>query len=254
MTFTRAIVRQPCRNIVDGLTEADLGPPDYRIALIQHTHYIATLKVLGLEITVLTADDNFPDSTFVEDTALLTPACAIITHPGALSRRGEVDDIEHALRNFYKEIEHIMPPGTIDAGDIMMVGSHFYIGLSDRTSREGADQMTALLEKYGLTGSTIPIDDVLHLKAAAAYLENNVLVVTRALADHPDFREFDKIIVDENEAYAANCVWINGTVLVADGFPKLKAAIEAKSYPTIALEMSEFQKLDGGLSCLSLRF
>jgi len=237
-----------------GLTSQTLGQPDYALAVTQHEAYVAALCGLGLEVTILVADNEYPDSVFVEDVALLTPACAVITRPGAESRRGEIKAMTTVLEKRFTVVEHIDSPGTLDAGDIMMVGSHFYIGLSERTNPDGAQQMISILRRHRLTGSTVPLTAMLHLKSGVACLENNVLVVAGEMRDNPAFAEFDWIAVDDDEAYAANCLWINGTVLVASGFPSVKRAIENRGFPTIALEMSEFRKLDGGLSCLSLRY
>ena len=254
MRFTRAIVRTPSRSMVDGLTTANLGQPQYETALSQHAAYVQALKMAGLDVVVLKPDEQYPDSTFVEDTALLTSQCAIIMHPGAPSRRGETEAIESVLKEFYTNIERVKPPGTVDAGDIMMVGTHFYIGLSERTNKEGADQVVQILKRYSMTGSTIRCTEVLHLKSGVAYLENNKLVAAGEFVALPDFADFEIIKVAEDEQYAANCLWLNGTVLIASGFPKITSAIEAHGYQTVQIDMSEFQKLDGGLSCLSLRF
>lgn len=240
--------------MVNGLTSAGLGKPDYATALVQHAAYIRALESCGLRVTVLPPDETCPDSTFVEDTALVTPAGAVIMRPGAESRRGETAAIEQALKPFSTDVARVVSPGTVDAGDIMMVGSHYYIGLSKRTNAEGAAQVIANLEAHGLTGSTVPLKDILHLKSAAAYLEDNRMVLGGELAGRPEFSGFNIIPVDHDEEYAANCLWINGRVLVAAGFPGLRRSVEALGLETTALEMSEFRKLDGGLSCLSLRF
>ncbi len=254
MKFTKAIVCTPGRSLVDGLTAANLGKPQYETALSQHASYVQALKSVGIDVTVLRPDEQYPDSTFVEDTALLTSHCAIITRPGAPSRRGETAAIESALEEFYSNIERVRPPGTVDAGDIMMVGTHFYIGLSQRTNREGADQVVQILKRYGMTGSTIPLAKVLHLKSGISYLEHNRLVAAGEFIALPDFANYEIIKVDGDEQYAANCLWLNGTVLTASGFPKITSAIEACGYQTVQVDVSEFQKLDGGLSCMSLRF
>jgi dimethylargininase len=141
----------------------------------------------------------------------------------------------------------------VDAGDIMMVGSHFYIGLSQRTNQEGAEQVIAILQQYGLTGSTIPLAEVLHLKSGVAYLEDNRLVAAGEFVASPEFEKYEMITVDAKEQYGANCVWVNDVVLTAAGFPKIASAIKACGLRTVSLDVSEFQKLDGGLSCLSLR-
>jgi len=252
--FTDAIVRTPCKNIINGITTSNEGEPDYFKAINQHKLYINALKYCGLEVTVLPEKENYPDSTFVEDVALLTPTCAIITHPGAPSRQKETKSIKSVVMDFFDVVKSIKSPGTIDAGDIMMVGSHYYIGLSNRTNLAGANQIIKILEKYNMTGSTIKLSKMLHLKSGVAYLENNNLVVTGELINESEFKKFNLIKIDDDESYAANCVWINDYVLIAKGYPKTKKSIEQAGIKTIELDMSEFRKLDGGLSCLSLRF
>lgn len=254
MRFTSAIVRPPSPTFVHGLTTSQLGKPEYAKALDQHAAYVDALQRCGLKVTTLDPDDRFPDSTFVEDTALVTADFAIITRPGAPSRQGEVEAIDDALRKHFKIVERVIAPGTVDAGDIMMVGTHFYIGLSSRTNLEGATQLIKILRAHGRTGSSVPLENALHLKSVVSYIEHNNLVVTSNMAVCQEFAELDKLIVPDDERYAANCLWVNGTVLVASGNPKLKSKIKSLEYPVIELDMSEFQKLDGGLSCLSLRF
>ena len=254
MIFKNAIVRKPCRNLVNGLTSADLGKPDYDLAVIQHEAYINALQKCGLKVTVLAADENYPDSVFVEDTALLTPGCAVITNPGAPSRKGEIKEMTEVITSLFTQVETIKDPGTLEAGDVMMAGNHFYIGLSERTNLMGADQLIRILEKYGLSGSVVTLQNILHLKSGVSYLENNNMLTSAVFVDRSEFREYNLIPVDESESYAANSLWINSNVLVAKGFPAAKSGIEKAGYQTIELDVSEFRKLDGGLSCLSLRF
>jgi dimethylargininase len=252
--YKNAIVRKPCPEMVNGITTANLGKPDYKKAMKQHNNYIDILKECGLKVKVLEADNRFPDSTFIEDVALCTPHCAVITYPGAISRRGETEGMKQILAEFDNTIEEISYPGTLEAGDVMMVGNHFYIGISERTNHEGAERLIEILEKYNMTGSKVLLNNVLHLKTGASYLEMNNLLVSGEFMDKPEFENFNKIIVDYNEAYAANSVWINGNVLVPSGYPETKKKIEMAGYKTKEVDVSEFQKLDGGLSCLSLRF
>ena len=252
--FTKAIVRTPCRALVNGLSSANLGPPDYHRALLQHADYIEALKECGLRVTVLPADERFPDSTFVEDVALMTPHCAILTNPGAPSRTLEILSMLKTIREFYTNVELIEAPGTVEAGDIMMVGDHYYIGLSERTNQAGAEQMIAVLERYGLQGSMVELTEVLHLKTGLGYLEDNNLLACGEFLSKPEFQKYHILEVDPTEAYAANSVWINGTVLTPKGFPNTKSLIETAGYKVREVNVSEFQKLDGGLSCLSLRF
>lgn len=252
--FKHAIVRKPCKAMIKGLTEAKLGTPDYTLALQQHQDYIAALRECGLQVIELEALEDYPDSCFVEDVALITPKGAILTHPGAPSRRGEVEFIEPAIKQFFPYPDYIAASGHVEAGDIMMVGGHFYIGLSARTNHQGATQMINLLSKQGLSGSMVTMSELLHLKTGLSYLENNNLLTFGEMHCHPDFSDYNRIEISAEESYAANSVWINGTVLVPKGFPQALSAIKTLGYTTREVAMSEFQKLDGGLSCLSLRF
>jgi dimethylargininase len=252
--FKNAIVRSPGRSITEGISTSDLGKPLYNNALAQHNNYVAVLRQLGLELNILPANDKFPDSTFIEDVALCTSKCALITSPGAVSRRGEIAGIKEILSGYFESIEEIKAPATLEAGDVMMVGNHFFIGISQRTNSDGADQLIKILNKYGMTGSKVPLNKMLHLKSGVSYLENNNLLVCGEFIENKVFESFNRIIVEKDESYAANSLWINEYVLVPEGFPKTREKIEKAGYKTITLDVSEFRKVDGGLSCLSLRF
>jgi dimethylargininase len=254
MKFKRAIVRTPCPNLVKGFTTVNLGVPHYQLALQQHANYISALKNCGLNVIVLPAENEFPDSTFIEDVALLTPYCAIVTNPGAPSRKGESKNITEFLSQFFNKIEYIKEPGTLDAGDVLQVGQHFYIGLSKRTNMPGARQMQEILENYGFTSSFINVSSMLHLKSGVAYLENGNLVISEMMATIPEFQKYSLIKISSEESYAANCVWINGKVIIPKKYPNAKQLIENANYQTIEVDLSEFRKVDGGVSCLSLRF
>ena len=255
--FNNVIVRKPCKAVCDGITSApELGQPIYEKALAQHEKYIEALKKCGVEVTVLEADERYPDSCFVEDPALITRKCAIITNPGAASRNGEKDEIIGAVRKFFPEdkIEYIKDPGTLEGGDVMMVGDTFYVGLSARTNAEGIRQLGEILNKYGLECVQVPLEKVLHLKTGVNYLENNNMLVSGEFIDKHEFAKYNKIVIPEEEAYAANCIWVNGTVIVPEGYPAVLKAVQDAGYETLVVDTSEFRKIDGGLSCLSLRF
>jgi len=255
LMFTNAIVRTPGRSIVEGLSNSKtLGLPNYKQAIIQHQSYIDALAKCGLDVHVLEPCEEYPDSTFVEDVALITPNCAIITRPGVPSRRGEVYEIEFVLKQRFNNIEVIEAPGTIEGGDIMMVGDHYFIGLSERTNLEGARQIIQILKKYDMSGSTISLKKVLHLKTGLSYLEKNNLVVCGEFINDSCFEKYNPIEIPEKESYAANCIWINGSVIIPLGNPTAKQRINNAGYSVIETDVSEFQKLDGGLSCLSLRY
>jgi dimethylargininase len=252
--FKNAIVRKPCKNLINGISDASHGIPDYLLSLVQHCNYVEVLQSCGLNVQVLDEEDDFPDSVFIEDVCLCTPHCAVITNPGAHSRKGEILNMKDVLSNYYDNIYSIVFPGTLDAGDVMMVGAHFYIGLSERTNAEGAEQLINILKKYKLSGATVPLKKVLHLKTGVSYLENNIMLVSGEFVRAAQFDKFHKILVDEPELYAANSLWVNNRVLVPQHHPQTKEKISAAGFSVIDVDVSEFQKLDGGLSCLSLRF
>jgi dimethylargininase len=269
--FTNAIVRPPCARFAEGLTSIDLGAPDYARALQQHKAYCAALEECGLTLTRLEADERYPDSTFVEDTAVMirglphehssalaaSATRAILTRPGAFSRAGEVESIAATLSRLCQEIHSIREPGTLDGGDVCEAEDHFFIGISERTNEAGANQLAKLLASHGYPSSFVDIrrvKNVLHLKSGLAYLGDDRLAVIDALADHNEIRRYDLVRVNATEQYAANCVRINDYVLVVDGFPEFEGALQNRGYKTLSVEMTEFQKMDGGLSCLSLRF
>jgi dimethylargininase len=257
MIFRRAIVRPPAENFADGLTTVDLGIPDVAKALRQYEAYVRALEELGLELTRLPADPRFPDSTFVEDTAVLAPRRAILTRPGAPSRAGEVESIAQALAPFFPAARAIAAPGTLDGGDICEAGNHWFVGISQRTNEDGARQLARFLEEDGATTSFVDIravPGILHLKSGIAWLSGRRLVVIDSLRGDAAFSDWDVVPVDPEEDYAANCVAVNDRVLFARGFPRLERRITELGYRPLVLDMSEFQKMDGGLSCLSLRF
>lgn len=252
----KAIVREPGSNFATGLTSVDLGAPVIERAVKQHRAYCRTLESCGLELVHLPVDEQYPDSTFVEDTAVLTARGAIVTRPGASSRLGEVEKIIPVLKSRFDSVHAIEQPGTLDGGDICEAGEHFFIGLSRRTNLAGAQQLARVLQSFGYTSSLIDIrglSSILHLKSGLAYLGSRRLVVIEALQGLPEFSGYDLIGVNSHEEYAANCLAINGKLLVGAGFPAFQQKLDSLGYETIALEMSEFQKMDGGLSCLSLR-
>ena len=255
--FGKAIVRPPAPNFAEGLTTAELGAPNYERALAQHDAYCSALEQCGLALTRLAADSIHPDSTFVEDAAVLTARGAILTRPGAPSRAGEVASIKKILTDFYPEMLSIQSPGTLDGGDVCEAGEHFFIGVSERTNEAGARQLAEMLASLNYTSSLVDIRGVgaiLHLKSGLAYLGDRRLAVINVLADRKEFVDYEFVRVSTGESYAANCVRVNDHVLVAAGHPVWEGRLHELGYQTIALEMSEFQKMDGGLSCLSLRF
>jgi dimethylargininase len=210
-----------------------------------------------LRVTLLDADLQHPDATFVEDTAVLTTRSAVLTRPGARSRQGEVAAIREPLEKFFSTLYEIKAPGTLEGGDICQAESHFFIGISQRTNEEGARQLAEFLVREGYTSSFVDIrriEGLLHLKSGMAYLGDNNLVVIEALAADHWFRGYNLIRASPRESYAANCVRVNDHVLLPAGYPSQEASLRRLGYEVLPLNVSEFQRMDGGLSCLSLRF
>ena len=257
--FKTAIVRMPASNFADGLTSVDLGLPNMDLVMEQHRRYCAALRQCGLTVTTLEPDERYPDSTFVEDAAILTERGAVVTRPGADSRAGEPAAIRPVIEKFFapSQIVGIEAPGTVDGGDICEAGEHFFIGVSHRTNYEGAQQLANHLAKWGYPSEVVDIrgmTSILHLKSGVAYIGENTMVVMEEMAENPLFAPYERICVGANETYGANCVRVNDRVLVASGFPGVTAALAQHGFQPMELDMSEFRKMDGGLSCLSLRF
>ena len=251
--FTHAIVRKPGDNFARGITTSNLGTPRYELMMKQHEDYIKTLRSLGLELIVLDALPDYPDAYFVEDTAVVTPDVAIITNPGNKDRQGEEDTIERALA-VYRKTVRIHAPGTVDGGDVLMVGAHFFIGISERTNREGATQLGRILEEYGYTWATVCVEAGLHLKSSVNYIGKNTLLITEKFAGRDEFKGYDTIIVNKTEEYAANTLLINDSLITPKGFPNTIKKLESTGFDIIELDVSEVRKMDGGLTCMSLRF
>jgi len=252
--FTQAVARKPGKNFAQGLTTAiSAEPPQYELLLKQHETYIETLKFCGLEVTLLDPLPDYPDAYFVEDTAVVTPDVAVITNPGAEARKGEEESMLPVLAGFRK-IERILAPGTVDGGDVLQVDNHFFIGLSERTNKEGAEQLGRILESFGNTWATVFVGAGLHFKSNVNYVGKNTLLVTVDFADHDKLNGYDKIVVEKTESYAANTLLVNERLLTPAGFPVTRRQLEVLGFEIIELETSEVRKMDGGLTCMSIRF
>ena len=249
----RAIVRKPGANFAGGLTSGHLGTPDLDLALEQHRAYRRALERRGIVLTVLEADPDHPDGPFVEDTALVVRETAVMLRPGADSRRGEVERIAAELAA-HRPIRRIEPPGTVDGGDILRVGKRVFVGLSGRTNREGAGQLAGILSDFGYDVTFVPVNGGLHLKSAVTAAGPGVLVMDAGFKHREPFEEFDIIETSPEEAHAANVLAVNGDLLMAARAPKLQSKLEERGFQLEELEMSEFNKMDGALTCLSLLF
>jgi dimethylargininase len=241
-TFDRAITP-------DGSTE----PIDVERAREQHELYCEALEGLGLTLIRIAADDRFPDCPFVEDTALVLGDVAIITAPGAETRRGETAALVETLEN-RKTLHHIQPPATLDGGDVLPIDNHLYVGISRRTSSLAVEQLVQILAGTRYEIVAVPVSGILHLKSACTYLGDDVIVHLPGHLDDDVFRRYERITVPLSEAHAANCLSINGTVLVAAGALETRGLIEETGLDTLEIDISELHKAGGGLTCSSIIF
>jgi dimethylargininase len=252
-TFTHAITRLPGENCAQGLTTADLGAPNYNLLCAQHEAYVAALVAPGLEVTILNAEPDYPDAYFIEDAAIVTPTVAVITRPGAETRRGEEQSVAPVLAQ-YRELAHIEAPGTLEGGDVLVVGNTVFVGISERTNPEGASQLGGILAAHGMACCPIRVAAGLHLKSSLNHVGGDVLLVTPDFADRPELDGYRRIVIDAGEEYAANTLLVNDTLIVPAGFPSTRRKLATLGMPILELDMSEAQKMDGGLTCFSLRF
>jgi dimethylargininase len=255
--FTRALLRLPGENFAAGITTSAEGAPVLARALEQHRRYAAALEACGLKTTTLPADPRYPDGTFVEDTAIATAKGAIISRPGAASRAGETEVIAAALGQSYGTLARIAAPGSVDGGDICETDTSVLIGVTARTNEEGARQLAGWLTDLGYASTLVDIRGVaglLHLKTGISYLGDGRLAVAAGLPPLAAFAAYEQVTVAREESYAANCIRVNDRVLIAAGYPRFADQLVRLGYEPLPLEMSEFRKMDGGLSCLSLRF
>lgn len=253
MTFTHALCRTPATTFAGGLTSSKLGLPQYELMLQQHQGYVEALRSLGLQVQVLEPLQAYPDAHFVEDVAVLTPEIAVITRPGAEERRGEEEHIQAALAA-HRPLAFIEAPGTLDGGDVMQIEDQFYVGLSARTNKAGAQQLSDILAAVGYNCTAVPLGDSLHLKSDVNYIGRSTLLVTPEWTDAPVFAHYKKIVVSADEAYAANTLLINDRLLSPQGFPQTHRLLREAGFEVIEIAASEARKMDGGLSCMSLRF
>lgn len=258
--YKRFIVRRPSHSLIDGITgNPQLGKPNYENAMKQFDEYIKAIKSVGIEVIELEASEPYPDSCFVEDPVVIIPnEIAIITNPGAVSRNGEKDLILPTIKKYFSEdkIKYIKAPGYMDGGDVLPIGNTYYIGLSHRTNKEAIKQFEEFVKPLGKKVIAIPVTQFLHLKTGTTYIEDNNLLVTGEFEHTKEFQSFNLIKVPSEEDYAVNVIYINGNIIMPAGYPKTKAMLEKlKGYKKlIEVDTSEYKKIDGGLTCLSVRF
>ena len=253
MRFTRALCRRPGADFAAGLTTSGEAAPDYDAMLAQHAAYVAALAAAGLTVEVLEPLPGHPDAHFVEDTAIVAAEIAVLTLPGAPARRGEVESIAVALAR-HLPVLALTPPATLDGGDVLQVGRRVFVGLSGRTNEAGAEQLGALLAAHEYATTAVPVSAGLHLKSSVNALDEETLLLTAVLADLPVFRDYERLIVPPGEEYAANVLAVNDALLMPRGYPETRRRLAQLGRPIVELEVSAARAMDGGLTCMSLRF
>jgi dimethylargininase len=225
------------------------GTIDPELARRQHGAYCRALEEAGISIISLPPDESFPDCCFVEDTSVIAGGLAVIAYMGAVSRRGEEAAVRNVLRH-RMPVRDIIPPATLDGGDALVIGRRVYVGIGDRTNEAGVEQVRELAGP-GLDVIPVTLEGVLHLKSACTYMGEGRLLLRPGHLDADIFSEYRIIEVPAEEAYAANCLALGSRVIVSKGYPRTKAAVEAEGFETLELDMSEFRKGHGSLTCLS---
>lgn len=235
------------------LTHIDRRPIDVEVARIQHAAYEDALRALGCRVERVPAAPGFPDSVFVEDTAVVLPEVAIVTRPGAASRRAEIQAVAEALIA-YRQIVTIEAPGTVDGGDVLVVGKALFIGLTDRTNAAGIEQMQRLLSPYGYTVTGAPVRACLHLKSAVTQVNDQTLLIQPRWIEKDAFSAFELIEVDVTEAYAANVLRIGERVIYPSAFPRTAERLAAQGIEICLVDADELAKAEGAVTCCSLVF
>ena len=233
------------------LTHVSRHVIDLDLAAEQHRRYEECLEDLGCRILSLPAEPDLPDSVFVEDAAIVLDELAIITRPGAPSRRPETSSIARALEPF-RRLEYIRPPGTVDGGDILRIGRDLFVGASGRTNKEGANQLTALAGPFGYRITRVAVEGCLHLKSAATQVAKGMLVLNPRWVDGRLFAGMNLVEVDPSEPHAGNALLVGATVVCSFAYPRTRARLERLGIEVKDVDMSEMAKAEGGLTCCSL--
>lgn len=249
-----AIVRPP----TDALARCELThlvrePLDVNLARIQHRGYVALLEELGADVVALPEERSLPDAVFVEDVAVVLDEVAVLTNPGAESRRAEVPSVAAALGRF-RPLVRMEPPATLDGGDVLRIDRTLFVGRSRRTNDAGLDRLAEAAVPHGYTVRPVPVDGCLHLKSACSYLGRGVVLANPACVDARPFGDYRLLAVSPGEPRAANTFRVGDTLVMAAGFPGTADRIRAAGFPVRTVPLSELQKAEAGGSCMSLVF
>lgn len=253
--FNAAIVRTPGQSVVNGLRADDRGNPTYEGVREEHEAYVQALRNAGVEVTVLPPMEDFPDSIFVEDPALVFHEGAVLLRPGAPSRMGETAEIEPVLRSLFENVVSLPSPGFADGGDVLVTPKAVMIGLSARTDKSGAEGLRAALTTLGRAAEIVETPKgVLHFKTDCSLLDEETVLATHRLAGSGFFRGMREIVTPEGEEAAANALRVNDVVFVGADYPRTIDKLDKEGYKVVALKTGEIGRIDAGLSCMSLRW
>lgn len=233
------------------LTHIERRPIDLDLARKQHAAYTQALASLGCRIVELPEEPDLPDSVFVEDTAIVLPEVAVISRPGADSRKPEIESVIRAL-TIYRPIVRITEPATIDGGDVLVMDKHVFVGMSSRSNVQSVRQLQDLLDDHGYMVTAVPVQGYLHLKSAVSRVDDNTLLINRDRLDTSPFEPYRKIDVDPTEPDSANCLPVGGSIIFPSAFPKTRDRLEKNHCQVITVDVSEITKAEGAVTCCSL--
>jgi len=252
MPSTKALVRRPSSRLADGIvTHIARSPVDVDRAVRQWQGYVDALENCGWETIEVPAADDHADSVFVEDTVVMFGDLAVICRPGAPSRLGETRDVESVVTELGCTIDRIAAPGTLDGGDVLKVGATVYVGHGGRTNDDGIDQLRTLLEPRGMSVVAVPLTRVLHLKSAVTALPDGTVIGYPPLVDDPSL--FPRFLAVPEEAGAHVVLLGDDRLLIADDCPRTDRLLRDLGYRTVLVDIEEFAKLEGCVTCLSVR-
>lgn len=247
-----AITRKISESITNcELTHLERMPIDLHIVREQHAQYEAALKSIGCEVVSLPELPDLPDSVFVEDTAVILDEVAIITNPGAISRKSEIDSIAEILQK-YRKLIRIKPPATVDGGDVLVVGKKIYVGFSSRSNLEAVEQMQNALKEFGYQVVGVEVTGCLHLKSAVTAVSAETLLINPNWVDKNLFGGMNFIEIDESEPFAANGLLIGDSVIYPTSFPKTQLKLEEGGIKLVSVDADELAKAEGAVTCCSL--
>ena len=253
--FTDALCRLPSASIIDGLRAVDVGAPDLDIFARHHADYVAALRSTGAEVRVLPANAAFPDSVFIEDAAICLREGAVVTRPGAPTRLGEAADLAPVLGDYYDDVRWIAAPGFIEGGDVLVCEDEILVGQSARTNSAGIAALADLVADWGYRVREVATPPgVLHFKTDCSLMDEETILSTERLSASGCFDGYRVLHTPQGDEAAANAMCFNDIVLMADGFPRTAEVLATAGFDVRRIGNTEAAKLDGGMSCLSLRF